>query len=245
MGIVYNVSNSWLNTLTTNSLNGLITQNLVYAFDAARPLSYSGSGVTVNDLAGSTVVGTLTNGPTFNADNLGSIVFDGSNDYIALQNGANTYNPILLAQTCSVYAWIKTNSNKTNPILDDRTGGPANVGLRITDTGKLQYLQYDGQWNYYDSVGSSVLTGRWNHVVFTRANSSLGPVKMYLNGELNHTVTVTSPRNLSGGNMTHIGVSWSGGSFNGHISMLLVYSVEHSLAQITQQFNMHRKRYGI
>ena len=30
--------------------------------------------------------GTLTNGPTFGSDNRGSIVFDGSNDYVEIPN---------------------------------------------------------------------------------------------------------------------------------------------------------------
>lgn len=244
MATLYGVSTSWIDSSLANSRNGLITSDLLYAMDVSRFLCYNYK-TGINDLAGSTVTGTLTNGPVYNADNFGSIFFDGSNDYIALNDGADTYDPILLPQACTVYAWVKTSSNKTNPILDDRTGGPANVGLRIDSSGKLQYLQYDGQWNSYTSSGTSVSIGVWSHIAFTRANSVLGPVKMYLNSVLNHTVTVSSPRILAGGNMTHIGVSWNGGSFHGNIAMVLVYSAEHSQSQINQMYAVHRKRFGV
>jgi hypothetical protein len=69
---------------------------------------------------------------------------------------------------------------------------------------------------------------------------------MYINGQLNHTVTVVAPRFLGGGNMGSIGTMWySGSRFNGNISMLLVYSTEHSQEQIAQQYNVHRKRYNL
>jgi hypothetical protein len=246
MSINYGVSLEFINSSKLNSLSGLIIPNLVYAFDAARPLSYT-SGSTVSDLNNTNVVGTLTNGATFNALDLGSIFFDGIDDYISLQNGTNTYDPISLPQACSVYCWVKINTNKAdNGIFSHYSGGPVNVGFYINGSGKLSCAQYDGQWNYYVSTGSSVPVGIWTHIAFTRATSSLGPLKMYLNGQLNHTVTVSSPRVLGGGNMGGIGTMWYGGSrLNGNMSMLLVYSVEHSENQIAQQYNVHRKRYGV
>ena len=59
----------------------IVTDGLVFAVDAANKKSYPGSGTTWTDLAGSND-GTLTNGPTFDSGNGGSIVFDGSDDYI-------------------------------------------------------------------------------------------------------------------------------------------------------------------
>jgi len=63
----------------------IVTDGLVLALDAADKNSYPGSGTTWNDLAGSNN-GTLTNGPTFDSGNGGSIVFDGVDDYVNLSN---------------------------------------------------------------------------------------------------------------------------------------------------------------
>ena len=54
-----------------------VTDGLVFAVDAANKKSYPGSGTTWTDLAGSND-GTLTNGPTFDSGNGGSIDFDGT-----------------------------------------------------------------------------------------------------------------------------------------------------------------------
>ena len=56
----------------------IVTNGLVLALDAANHKSYPGSGTTWFDLSGNSHDGTLTGGPTFNSDNGGSIVFDGT-----------------------------------------------------------------------------------------------------------------------------------------------------------------------
>jgi len=63
----------------------IVTDGLVFAVDAANYESYPGSGTTWSDLVGSNN-GTLINGPTFDSGNGGSIVFDGTNDYIDCGN---------------------------------------------------------------------------------------------------------------------------------------------------------------
>lgn len=68
----------------------IVTNGLVLALDAANNKSYPGSGVTWYDLSGNGNNGTLTNGPTFNVGNLGSIVFDGTNDYVSFNNSGTS-----------------------------------------------------------------------------------------------------------------------------------------------------------
>ena len=68
--------------MSTLQSGHIITDGLVIALDAANTKSYPGSGTTWSDLSGNSNNGTLTNGPTFNSGNGGSIVFDGTNDYI-------------------------------------------------------------------------------------------------------------------------------------------------------------------
>ena len=59
---------------------------LVLALDAGNLKSYPGSGTTWTDLSGGGNTGTLTNGPTYSSANGGSLVFDGTNDYISLSS---------------------------------------------------------------------------------------------------------------------------------------------------------------
>jgi hypothetical protein len=67
MGIAYNPA--------------IIRSNLVLCLDAANPKSYPGSGTTWTDLSGFGNNGTLINGVGYSSDNLGSLSFDGVNDY--------------------------------------------------------------------------------------------------------------------------------------------------------------------
>ena len=71
--------------MATEYANGkIVTNGLVLSLDAADRNSYPGTGTTWRDMSGNGNNGTLTDGPTFNSNNGGSIVFDGTNDYVAL-----------------------------------------------------------------------------------------------------------------------------------------------------------------
>ena len=63
-----------------------ITNGLVLALDAADKNSYVGSGTSWKDLSGNNYTGTLTNGPTFNGSNGGSISFDSTDDFVSVGN---------------------------------------------------------------------------------------------------------------------------------------------------------------
>ena len=74
----------------------VVEDGLVLCLDAASKRSYSGSGTTWVDTVGGNN-GTLTNGPTFDSGNGGSIVFDGTDDYIDIEDSVadlltNGYN---------------------------------------------------------------------------------------------------------------------------------------------------------
>lgn len=73
----------------------IVTDGLVLALDAANPRSYLGSGTTWSDLTANGNNATLTNGPTFNSSNGGSIQFDGTNDYVTSIN-ASIYNNLTI-----------------------------------------------------------------------------------------------------------------------------------------------------
>jgi hypothetical protein len=88
----------------------IVTSGLVMNLDAGFTPSYPRQGTTWYDVSGNDYNGALTNGPTFNSANGGSIVFDGVDDY------ANNSNPSSLQnQNLTVSMWIKP-STATNEI---------------------------------------------------------------------------------------------------------------------------------
>ena len=244
MSTNYGADENWLNISKANSLNGLITSNLTYAIDFARPLSFTSSSNTVNDLAGSNVVATFVDRPIFNPEQpYEGLLFDGSNDYLSLANGGNTSTPIVLSTDCSVYIWAKFTSSGEIGMFCHWSGGPVNVGFGA-NSGKMHYKQYDGQWNYYTSNGASINTGKWVHLAWIRTSSTR--MLMYVNGSIDYSLNVVSPRYLGGGNMGSIGTWWSWGYFPGRIGMLQVYNgAAHSSTEVLSQFKAHRNRYGV
>jgi hypothetical protein len=105
----------------------IITQNLVLCLDAANPKSYPGSGTTWTDLSGNGNNGTLVNGVGYSGDNLGSLVFDGSNDYVSF----SFVNPfaetiIVWARSSTInwnqFGWISSSRRQNGHIIHPRSG---------------------------------------------------------------------------------------------------------------------------
>jgi hypothetical protein len=60
----------------------VVTDGLVLSLDAANIKSYVSGSTTWYDKSGNGNNGTLTNGPTFDSNNGGNLVFNGTNQYI-------------------------------------------------------------------------------------------------------------------------------------------------------------------
>lgn len=82
------------------------------ALDAANPTSYISGSTAWNDLSGNWFSGTLVNGPTFDSGNGGSIVLDGSNDYITINNSVTSQ--ILSPSVATFTMWLRANDTFSN-----------------------------------------------------------------------------------------------------------------------------------
>ena len=83
----------------------IVTDGLVLCLDAGNSKSYPGTGTTWTDLSGRGNTGTLTNGPTYSSANGGSIVFDGSNDFVQCTGS-------LTLTTATFIVWMRRNGNQ-------------------------------------------------------------------------------------------------------------------------------------
>jgi hypothetical protein len=79
-----------------------VTSGLVLELDAGNIKSYPTTGTTWFDKSGNAYNGTLTNGPTFNTGSLGSIVFDGVDDYVNMGTSS-----IFQPSSITFCMWVK------------------------------------------------------------------------------------------------------------------------------------------
>ena len=219
----------------------IVNRGLTLHLDASAPSSYPTTGTTWSDISGNSNNGTLTNGPTFNSGNGGSIVFDGSNDYVVLTNASTpltnlSYETILRIDSIPA-------SNTFRSIWQKSADWNGNTGISLQMIYGSLTFSYGSFWGGSVSYSLSNLTvGNWYYIVGTSSSVSSGTSKMYINGFLvatganAATPTSTSDLTLGYGN---------GGGFLGNISVFRTYNRELSAAEITQNYNAQRSRFGI
>jgi hypothetical protein len=225
----------------TGGQGNIVTNGLVLNLDAANPRSYPQpyNGVTWFDISGNSRNGTLTNGPTYNAANGGSIVFDGTNDYTFIpQNSIFDFNTF----TCT--AWVKTATpNRAISFIGDYPGNNFTLykyffGLHSTGALRVNYA------NVVAINGVRVLTNNvWYYVVVTYSSPN---TVLYVNGviDLSSTAMSGNLKVLNGG--TFVGASGpSYDFFNGNISQNLIYNRALSQQEVLQNFNATRARFGV
>jgi hypothetical protein len=223
----------------------IVTDGLVLYLDAANQYSYVSGSTSWNDISRTGANGTLTNGPTYNSANGGSIVFDGTNDYVQ-----TTYNTDLLTGY-TLSAWFNPFSLSLNgPIIfkPDSTYLSPNFGnitrFYINTSGVLDFFWTNSSQFY---IASTPLPSAniWYHAVgvYSSANNS---ISLYLNGVLKSTTT-TSGTTIVANQPYLIGRTDPTNNiyFKGNISQTLIYNRALSATEVLQNYNATKTRFGL
>jgi hypothetical protein len=219
---------------TVEGGGNVITDGLVLYLDAANTRSYVSGSTTWTDLSRSGNTGTLVNGPTFNAANGGSIVFDGVDDYVTFSTITNN--------VYTIEFWYKMGGN-------DGTYGyfasSGDNGLAISEGGSVNGLVY-GQFYYYNGNLNNLSiipsTTNWNHIC-ALINTSTNNIQIYGNGNQLSTTTVTSMST----SIINVGryITANLNFLKGNLASYKIYNRALSSTEILQNFNATRARFGI
>lgn len=232
-----------------------IDDGLIFAIDAANKKSYPGSGASITDLGGNGVVGTLTNGPTFNStEAIGTITLDGSNDYIDFGNASVAnfdYNDAF-----SYEIWLKTTANSSKYIMGKNESSGNYRGVEITyrgntHVGKISFFIRNTNSSsnriVVSTVNNTYSGNNWHHIVCTYDGSGTASGMNIIIDTVNDT-TVVSTGDISGGitNTQKLCIGSRNGVTNylpGTFGVFRIYAKELSSAEILQNYNATKSRF--
>ncbi len=223
MAIVYNTS--------------IVNSSLVCYLDAANTKSYPGTGTTWTDLSGNGNNGTLTNGPTFDSSNNGSIVLDGTNDVVTLSYDLRTswtYECWVMHNVVSGFCFLGQGTTVTN----------SGLHIWFYNSTNIRFGMYS---NDTDVTSLTTSTGVWYQYCFTYDHSSPYAKQIYRNGvQLTGSPLQTQTQYIGTGTI-QIGSIYSSSASvaNGKFSVAKFYNRVLTATEIAQNFNALRGRYGI
>jgi hypothetical protein len=245
----------------------IVTDSLVLALDAGNTKSYPGTGEYWFDLSGNSNTATRTNNAgyggqvTYNS----SGYFDYSMNSPAVTAGANAGNGFFMSTMIipstggfSLSAFIRRNlsvkAGGDRETIFSNTGDAEGWRFGIGSDGSIYYLigGTGGSGYQEGGLGGSTLTnGNWHMMtaVFDRA-AVFGSYTIYgyIDGVSSGSATITAGASgNSAFRSQNPGVGYAGccDVFAGQIAQVLAYSKVLTAAEVQQNFNALRGRYGI
>jgi hypothetical protein len=225
----------------------IVTSGLVLELDAGNIKSYPGTGTTWFDKSGNANNGTLINGPTFNTGSLGSIVFDGVDDYV------DCGNPLSLQITGSLTLgiWMKAStSSAIGSLINKSIEIFGNSNQKVYELGFLNGNMYFQLGNgttvaslFYSST--PVVNNAWHYIICTwDGTTGTNSMKMYYDGSLviQGDSTISTIQNvvftLQIGNGRRF-------PYTGNASITQIYNRALSADEVLQNFNATKGRFGL
>ena len=187
------------------------------------------SGFTANrltDLIG-TNNGTLTNGPTYNSANGGSIVFDGVDDYV------NCGTPSIGTGKITVNAWVKINAGSLFQHIVDSSSNSWHLAI-LGDN-----RPYFWNSSVYHQASPILTVGQWYMLTGVQGTT----LDIYINGVLGQSIATDV--NVTTNTMNLGRFQGYGRQLNGNIAQVSIYNRALTPQEIQQNFIATRSRFGI
>jgi hypothetical protein len=213
------------------------TTNLQLYLDAGIAFSYPGSGTSWTDLSENGRNGTLTNGPTYSSADGGSIVFDGTDDFVQCTGSVT-------ATAATFIAWIRRNGTQGtyDGILSSR--GTSVSGMQFYSSDQLGYIWNNAVNTYTWNSGLTVPDLTWCMVAVSVTSTSATAYLCESSGITSATNTVSHTSTTL--DDIKIGQEEFGARcFSGNIAIARLYDTALSAGQISQLFDADKTRFGI
>jgi hypothetical protein len=221
----------------------IVTDGLVFHLDSSNYRSYVGSGTNLYDLSKNDYNGTLINSPTFTNNYYGGISLNGINQYISFNNS----NPILGSSAFSLCAFldVKTHSNYGIAIYIGTAATSQAAYIGYVQTAQSGTSNTIGGGFYGVNYGSGILQNTGPHyITLTFQGGTNGIASLYVDGILKVSTNYTP--NLSSASISigraNIGVAYY---YNGVLHNCSLYNKSLSQAEITQNYNTTKSRFGL
>jgi hypothetical protein len=230
----------------------IVTDGLVLNLDAGFVGSYPTINTTWYDISGNANNGTLTNGPTFNSANSGSLVFDGVDDKIT----GTSFVADITNKT--LQGWVKLSS------ISQQGGGLINLqgvsGQPSPYTGvdgepfdSIVYNETNQGWgfgstNFNRTAWSGVKETSTNDWVFICATYANNNYNLYRNGSLILNTTSFLAYNYNFTCRVQIGERHTGGGsgfLSANIAAGALYNRALTAAEVLQNYNAQKGRFGL
>ena len=221
----------------------LVTDGLVLNLDAGDPRSYPGIGTSWTDFSGNGNSGTFgasTAAPTYNNANGGSIVFDGTNDYI-IKSTPSSLN--FGSLDFSVFCWIKCTKKGAGTY-----GTPVTLDVGGSGNGILFYI--DGSSGIFRTwVNGQALNGsidvadnQWHYIGIVKFGTT---ATQFVDGVQRSSFAcssslISSPNLILGNYTTTSIVEYA---YNGNLSQVTIHSRALSAAEVAQNYDALKVRY--
>jgi hypothetical protein len=226
-----------MSTLFKSQAVSVYTTGLQLYLDAGNASSYPGSGTTWTDLSNNSRTGTLTNGPTYSATDGGSIVFDGTNDYVQCTGS-------LTVTAATFITWIRRNGTQGqyDGILFSR--GTNTTGMNFQSSNQIGYHWNDAGNTYNWQSGLTIPNLTWCMIAVSVTSTSATAYLCQTGG----TTTATNTVNHSSSLLNDIKIAVDDAAaryFNGNIAVAQLYNIALTEAQVLQNFEAYRTRFGV
>jgi len=238
MGVYAGIEPTWAaetNVGRTHiATKGVVQDGLVLNLDAGVSSSYPGSGTTWSDLSSNGNNGTLTNGPTYSSSNGGSIVFDGTNDYVETSSGMFNCN-----SNFTFNSWVNADVNNTIRTIISKISAYGSIQIRFNSSNQVQIVNNNvvnvGSFSSFNSSAST-----WYNICVVRNSNTYN---LYVNGtyisSFTSTNTYTHDADTIGQNY------FSSEKWDGKISAISAYNRALTASEIQQNYNATKSRFGL
>jgi hypothetical protein len=225
-----------------------VTTNLRLYYDPSNLSSYPGTGTIINDLSGNGLNGIMSNitftSPYFSYNGTSSQIQVADN--ALLEPGSGDW---------TMEVWVNQLVSGNDIVLAkvDNGGDVTDMSYSIRTTNTTYYAQLGsgsgtGPTLFVNSTNYVGTLNTWYQIVYVFTNVAANTLQTFVNGVSIGTVSHNLPSILNVTNPLYIG-SYNGGEyaqwFDGKIGITRLYNASLTSAQVLQNFNADKTKYGL
>lgn len=239
-------------SITGIETSELVTDNLFLHLDASNSISYPGSGTTWYDLTDNNNDATI-NGATYDSVDGGIFDLDGSNDNIQIPHVSSLSLSTSAQRTIQV--WVKIDAlpalNTQVPVfgkLSSSFGFDGYWGGLFSNGGVVRCVTNGTSVQRVSNSTLTVSTDTWYLFTFiSQITNTSNTTKLYIN-ETEYITNAHGTDSYSETNPLYLGYIGSGVSsnyLNGKIGACYFYTKGLTAAEVSENYNATKTRYGL